>query len=102
MFLVEKIGELILVTLEDHVAQNEIESIKSRLKEIKDSDDEAVVSLNLSNLNGSHLPVKEQAKNGYNEIVEFCNRSNIRIYSYIYDSDPANADPFDYDHKPLN
>lgn len=86
MYLVEKIGELILVTMEGHVTREEVEAVKHQLREIAKMEDEAVVSLKLSNPNGSKIPVKEE-KSRYNEIIEFCNKSNIRIYSYVYEEE---------------
>jgi hypothetical protein len=49
-------------------------------------EDEAVVSLKLSKPDGSRIPVEEE-KNRYNEIIEFCNKSDIRIYSYVYEEE---------------
>jgi hypothetical protein len=89
MFLVEKIGELILVTLEDEIDGNEIVTIEEQLKEIKEDDDEVVVSLNLSNMDNRRTPLKEETRKGYNEIVRFCNRENIRIYSFVYEGNPG-------------
>lgn len=85
MHEVEKIGKLILITLEDHVGGDEIEKIVKKLKEICESEDEAVVSLNLSNINGSKILLREDIKKGYHHIIEFCNAANIRIYSYLYE-----------------
>jgi LEA14-like dessication related protein len=86
MYLVEKIGELILVTMEGQVTSEEVEAVKHQLKEIAKMEDEAVVSLKLSSPDGSKIPVKEE-KSRYNEIIEFCNKSNIRIYSYVYEEE---------------
>jgi len=85
MHLVEKIGQLVLVTLEGKILDKDIQRIRDQLVEITKNEDEAVVSLNLSNLDGSHLPQKNQIKDRYLEIIDFCNESNIRIYSYIYE-----------------
>jgi len=82
MILIEKIGQLILVTLEGHISKEDTESVKKQLKELAAvEDDEAVVSLSFNSPNGSQIP--QQDKASYNEIIEFCNKSNIRIYSYI-------------------
>ena len=50
MYLVEKIGHLILITLEDLVSVEEVEHIKNQLKKIIDKEgiDEVVVSLSTS------------------------------------------------------
>ncbi len=85
MYLVEKIGQLILVTLEDKILDKDIKTIKDQLIEITENEDEAVVSLNLSNIDGTEVPLKDQIKDRYLEIIDFCNESNIRLYSYIYE-----------------
>jgi hypothetical protein len=84
MYLVEKLGELILVTMEGHVTGEEVEAVKHQLKEIAKMEDEAVVSFKLSKADGSKISVEEE-KSRYNEIIEFCNKSDIRIYSYVYE-----------------
>ncbi|UCH95679.1 MAG: hypothetical protein JSV88_02220 [Candidatus Aminicenantes bacterium] len=81
MYLVEKIGELILVTLEGPVTNEEIQAVKHQLKDMAELEDEAVVSLNLSTLEGTRISINDE-KSRYNEIIEFCNKHNIRIYSY--------------------
>jgi hypothetical protein len=86
MYLVEKIGELILVTMEGHVTSEEVEAVKHQLKEIAKMEDEAVVSLKLSKSDGSKISVDEE-KSRYNEVIEFCNKSDIRIYSYVYEEE---------------
>jgi phage-related tail protein len=86
MYLVEKIGELILVTMEGHVTSEEVEAVKHQLKEIAKMEDEAVVSFKLSKADGSKITVEEE-KSRYNEIIEFCNKSDIRIYSYVYEEE---------------
>ncbi len=85
MHEVEKIGKLILITLEDHVVSDEIEIVKQKLLGICNDEDEAVVSLNLSKIDGSKILLREDIKRGYHHIIEFCNTANIRIYSYIYE-----------------
>lgn len=85
MYEVEKIGKLILITLEDHVIPTEIEAVKAHIKDICDHEDEAVVSLNISNIDGSKILLREDIKKGYHDIIEFCNEGNIRLYSYIYE-----------------
>lgn len=86
MYLVEKIGELILVTMEGSVTSEEIEAVKHQIKEIAKMEDEAVVSLKLLKPDGSRIPANEE-KSRYNEIIEFCNKSDIRIYSYVYEEE---------------
>ena len=86
MYLVEKIGELIMVTMEGHVTSEEVEAVKHQLKEIAKMEDEAVVSLKLSKPDGGKISVEEE-KSRYNEVIEFCNKSDIRIYSYVYEEE---------------
>ncbi|MCP5051756.1 MAG: hypothetical protein GY940_31610 [bacterium] len=83
MHLVEKIGNLILVSLEDQVLEGDIAAIKRQLEELSEQDDEAVVSLNVSNLYGSNVPIKEEAKKGYDEIIGFCKEAGIGIYTSL-------------------
>jgi hypothetical protein len=82
MYLVEKIGNLILITLEDLVSVEEIENIKNHLKEIidKESIDEVVVSLSTSPPEAEKTTLEMQ--HSMQEIIEFCNEHSIRIYSY--------------------
>ena len=86
MYLVEKLGELILVTMEGHVTSEEVEAVKHQIKEIAKMEDEAVVSLKLSKPDGGKISVEEE-KNRYNEVIDFCNKSDIRIYSYVYEEE---------------
>ena len=86
MYLVEKLGELIMVTMEGHVTGEEVEAVKHQIKEIAKMEDEAVVSLKLSKPDGSRISVEEE-KSRYNEVIDFCNKSNIRIYSYVYEDE---------------
>ena len=77
MVLVEKFGQLILVTMEGSVTEEETQTAKKQLKDIAKIEDEAVVSFNVANPDGSEKPIKDLSS--YNEIIEFCNKSNIRI-----------------------
>jgi hypothetical protein len=82
MHLLEKIGQLILITLEDLVNNEEIENIKNQLMEIieKEGIDEVVVSLSTSPPEADKTTPKMQ--DSMQEIIEFCNENGIRIYSY--------------------
>jgi hypothetical protein len=86
MYLVEKIGKLILITLEGLVTNQEVETIKKQLREIidkenkDDDDEELVVSLSTKLPEGNEL-TPEMKKNVL-EIVEFCEKNELRIYSY--------------------
>ncbi len=81
MYLVEKIGNLILITIEGDIADDEIEVIKSQLARIAEmAKDDVVVSFKLS----------DQAKDGMNftlenkinELLKFCYLTGLRVYSY--------------------
>jgi hypothetical protein len=86
MYLIEKIGELVLITLEGNVQDEEIQAIKNEIKQltkVEDDDEEGVViSLNRANLDGSIKDTKLESR--YQEIIDFCVDTNIRVYSYIY------------------
>ncbi len=88
MYLVEKIGKLILITVEDLVTNQEVETIKKQLKEIidkenkADDDEELVVSLSTKLPEGEELT--PEMKKYILEIVEFCGKNELRIYSYSY------------------
>ena len=81
MYQVEKIGNLILVTLEGEISSEEISFIKDRLKKIAEiPNDDVVVSLNLAKANGStHF----ELENRKNELLKFCHLSGLRVYSYL-------------------
>ena len=82
MYLVEKIGQLILITLEGLVKDEEIENIKNQLKKVSDKEgvDEVVVSLSTSPPESDKTTPEMQKR--MQEIIEFCNEHGIRIYSY--------------------
>lgn len=82
MYLVEKIGQLVLITLEDLVRDEEIEIIKNQLKKISDKEgvEEVVVSLSTSPPESDKTTAEMQKS--MQEIIEFCNEKGIRIYSY--------------------
>ena len=82
MYLLEKIGQLILITLEGQVSNEEIENIRNQLMEIIDKEgiDEVVVSLSTSPPKADETTPEMQES--MLEIIEFCNEHSIRIYSY--------------------
>jgi hypothetical protein len=88
MYLVEKIGKLILITLEGLVTDQEVETVKKHLKEIidkenkDDADEELVVSVSTKPPAGEELT--PEMKKYILEIVEFCEKNELRIYSYNY------------------
>lgn len=86
MYIVEKIGQLILITLEGPADRAEVESIKKQLVEITDKksseDEELVVSLSIKPVGGGESTPEMQRC--ILDIVEFCKKSELRLYSYQY------------------
>ena len=84
MYLVEKISNLILITIEEDIETEEIEDIKIQLTRIAEmSRDDVVVSINMSDkakLEG----VQFTLENKINELLKFCYLSGLRVYSYRY------------------
>jgi hypothetical protein len=86
MVLIERIGPLILITLEGAVDDDEFQSITLQLKELSEKEDEVVVSLNHSTGEGDSPREKDPAtEKRYNEIIDYCLKTGIRMYSYIYE-----------------
>lgn len=84
MYLVEKIGNLILITLEGEVTDEEIETIKTRLKKIGEvAKDDVVVSFNFSKGKGNRMSFTMEMK--INELLKYCHLSGLRVYSYRFD-----------------
>ena len=84
MYQVEKIGNLILVTLEGEVTNEEIDTIKDELKKVAEVvKDEVVVSFNFSHRKGLRMSFTLEMK--INELLKFCHLSGLRVYSYRFD-----------------
>jgi collagenase-like PrtC family protease len=84
MHLVEKIGNLILVTFEDELTYRDIEEIKAELKKIAEvSLDDVVVSFNFSQRRTQGLSFTLEQK--INELLKFCHLSGLRVYSYRFE-----------------
>jgi len=83
MYLVEKIGNLILITIEGDIKEEEIETIKSQLSKIAEmAKDDVVVSFNLSDHTKSVMTFT--LENKINELLKFCHLSGLRVYSYRF------------------
>jgi hypothetical protein len=84
MYLVEKIGQLILITLECLVTEEDVISIEKQLKEIidKEGNEEMVVSISALPPEGEKL--SPDLQECLATIVNFCEKNEIRIYSYHY------------------
>jgi hypothetical protein len=83
MYLVEKISNLVLITLEDDIAETEIEEIKIQLTRIAEkAKDDVVVSINLSDQAKKKEKMNFTLENKINELLKFCYLSGLRVYSY--------------------
>ena len=83
MYLIEKIGNLILITLEDDIADTEIEEIKTQLARIAEkATDDVVVSINLSDQAKKQEKMNFTMENKINELLKYCYLSGLRVYSY--------------------
>lgn len=83
MYLVEKIGNLVLITLEDDIAHTEIEEIKIQLTKIAEkAKDDVVVSINMSEKAKKKEKMNFTLENKINELLKFCYLSGLRVYSY--------------------
>ena len=84
MYLVEKISNLILITIEDNIKTEEIEEIKVQLTKIAEmSKDDVVVSINMSE-RAKQERIQFTLENKINELLKFCYLSGLRVYSYRY------------------
>ena len=80
MYLVEKIGNLVLITLEGDVSEPEITSIKEQLKKVAEvPNDHVVVSFNLTQAKKDSVIELENRKN---ELLKYCHLTGLRVYSY--------------------
>jgi hypothetical protein len=85
MYLVEKISNLILITLEDNITETEIEEVKIQLTKIAEmAKDDVVVSINLSEKVKQEEGMQFTLENKINELLKFCYLSGLRVYSYRY------------------
>ena len=83
MYLVEKIGNLILITIEDDIQEPEIEVVKEQLTKIAEiAKDDVVVSFNLTDKTKKEMTFT--LENKVNELLKFCHLSGLRVYSYRF------------------
>ncbi len=81
MYLVEKIGNLILITVEGDITGEEIETIKAQLTKVAEmAKDDVVVSFNLTNDVKGEMTLSLEDK--VNELLKFCHLAGLRVYSY--------------------
>jgi hypothetical protein len=80
MYIVEKIGDLILITIENTVSQDEIITIKSKLRQLSEvSKNDVVVSIYCENENNEN---RQKIENEINELSRYCSHLGLRVYSY--------------------
>ncbi|MFC2155492.1 hypothetical protein ACFLRB_03245 [Acidobacteriota bacterium] len=83
MYIVEKIGNLILITLKKDVNEEEISAIKDQLKKVAEvPNDDVVVSFNLTK---TKKTTAFEIENRKNELLKFCHLSGLRVYSYRFE-----------------
>lgn len=83
MYLVEKIGNLILITIEDDIKEEEIETVKEQLTKVAEiAKDDVVVSFNLTEK--AKKVMTFTLENKINELLKFCHLSGLRVYSYRF------------------
>jgi len=83
MYLVEKISNLVLITIEEDITDAEIEEIKIQLAKIAEkAKDDVVVSINLSEKAKKKEKMNFTLENKINELLKFCYLSGLRVYSY--------------------
>jgi len=83
MYEVEKIGNLVLITLEGDISEEEIYSIKDQLKKVAEvPNDDVVVSFNLTK---TKKATAFEIENRKNELLKFCHLSGLRVYSYRFE-----------------
>ena len=81
--MVEKIGNLILITIEGDIQDEEIEVIKSRLTRIAEmAKDDVVVSFNFTEKTKNRMSFTLEHK--INDLLKFCHLSGLRVYSYRF------------------
>lgn len=83
MYLVEKIGNLILITIEGDILEEEIETVKGQLSKLAEmAKDDVVVSFNLSDNTRNMMTFT--LENKVNELLKFCHLAGLRVYSYRF------------------
>ena len=84
MYLVEKIGNLILITLEGVVANEDMNTLEKKLKKIIDEEGNEEMVVSLSALPTEADKTTPEMQKCLAEIIAFCEHYEIRIYSYHY------------------
>ncbi len=80
MYIVEKIGDLILITIENDILTDEIDQIKERLAQLASvSENNVVVSFYYEN---GDLDKATRIDNEINNLLKYCDSVGLRVYSY--------------------
>ena len=80
MYIVEKIGDLILITIEDEILSEEIELIKKKLTHLAElTKNDVVVSIYNSDENSKKANTVDLE---INSLLKYCNSLGLRVYSY--------------------
>lgn len=84
MYLVEKIGHLILITLEGAATNVDMKTIEKKLKTIIDEEGNEEMVVSLSALPPEADKTTPEIQESMAKIIELCRQYEIRIYSYCY------------------
>ena len=80
MFIVEKIGSLILITIENEISTSEINQIREKLVKLASiSKDDVVVSIYCSDTDKKKV---QKLSLEINELLKYCSGLGLRVYSY--------------------
>ncbi len=80
MYIVEKIGDLILITIEDEISISEINQIRQKLIKLASiSKDDVVVSIYCSDTDKNK---KQKLALEINNLLKYCDELGLRVYSY--------------------
>ncbi len=80
MYIVEKIGDLILITIENDIYNVEVSQIKSKLQQLSEvSKDDVVVSIYSSTAKPNKV---EEIESEINDLLKYCDSLVLRVYSY--------------------
>lgn len=82
MYLVEKIGQLVLITLEGLITNEETKCIEKKIKEIIDEEGNEEMVVSLSTTPPEADKTTPEMQKCMAKIIEMCEQYDIRIYSY--------------------
>ena len=80
MYIAEKIGDLILITIENKISTEEINQIRQKLVELASiSKDDVVVSIYCSETDKKS---EQKLSVEINKLLKYCSGLGLRVYSY--------------------